>query len=179
MQDDMLKEVINLIKSSNEIVVFSGAGISTNSGILDFRSSDGLYTLIEQNYDLPYPEAIFDIEYFVDDPGPFFDFTSTLLLQSASPTRCHEFIAWLEEQGKISLIVTQYIDMLHHLAGSTKVIECHGTFRTAHCINCDCEYSLEDIEQSIFDGMIPYCECGFEKNDYLARAGEAVLIQSQ
>ncbi len=156
----MIEKVINLIKKSNNIVVFTGAGISTNSGILDFRSSDGLYNLIEQNYDLPYPEAIFDLDYFLDNPIPFYELTKNMISQYANPTKCHEFIAWLEQKNKISLVVTQNSDMLHHIAGSAKVMECHGTFRTAHCMECDNEYNFSDYEPMVLDGIIPHCECG-------------------
>jgi NAD-dependent SIR2 family protein deacetylase len=77
-----------------------------------------------------------------------------------SPTKCHEFIAWLEEMNKVSIIVTQNCDMLHHLSGSKKVLECHGTFRTAHCLYCDKKFHLTDYKHTISDGMIPRCECG-------------------
>ena len=160
LQNRMYQKIIDLIKKSNNIVVFTGAGISTNSGILDFRSSDGLYNLIEQKFDLPYPEAIFDLDYFKENPEPFFDLVRNLFSQYASPTVCHEFISWLEEQNKVSIVVTQNSDMLHHLAGSKKVLECHGTFRTAHCLECDNEYQLSEYEQTVLDGIIPHCDCG-------------------
>lgn len=156
----MFQEIIDLIHKSHNIVVFTGAGISTNSGILDFRSSDGLYNLIEQNYDLPYPEAIFDLDYFMENPEPFYKLTANMFSHYASPTKCHEFIAWLEEKNKVSIIVTQNSDMLHHLAGSKNILECHGTFRTAHCLNCDEQYQFADYEQTVLDGIIPHCECG-------------------
>lgn len=156
----MSEEIINFIKNSNKILVFTGAGISTNSGILDFRSSDGLYRLIEENYDLPYPEAIFDLDYFIDDPKPFFDLTRNMFSQYARPTKCHDFITWLQEKNKISMIVTQNSDMLHQMSGSSNVLECHGTFQTAHCLDCEEEFDLSEYESTVLDGVIPYCSCG-------------------
>ena len=156
----MHQNVIDVIKGSQNIVVFTGAGISTNSGILDFRSSDGLYNLIEQNFDLPYPEAIFDLSYFTENPEPFFQLTREMLSLYPQPTRCHEFISQLEQSKKISTIITQNSDMLHYYAGSTKVVECHGTFRTAHCLDCEQGYALSDYEQAVLDGMVPHCRCG-------------------
>ena len=156
----MYQDAIDLIKNSQDIVVFTGAGISTNSGIPDFRSSNGLYNLIKQNYDLPFPEAIFDLSFFMENPEPFFQIARDMFSQYASPTKCHEFIAGLEENGKISIVVTQNSDMLHSLAGSQKVLECHGTFGTAHCLDCNQEYTLADYEPAVLDGIVPHCECG-------------------
>lgn len=139
------KEVINLIKESKKIVVFTEAGISTNCGIPDFRSSDGLYNFIDNFYELPYPEAIFDLNYFIENPNPFFQLARNMFASYPSPTRCHEFVSWLEEKVKVILVVTQNSDMLHHLVVSRNIIECHGTFRTAHCMMCDSEYQFSDI----------------------------------
>ena len=156
----MYHEIADLIRKSNRIIVFTGAGISANSGILDFRSSDGLYNMIEQNFDLPYPEAIFDLDLFMENPGPFFGLARDLFSQNARPTLCHEFVAQLEEQNKVLVVVTQNSNMLHHQAGSTKVVECHGTFRTAHCLEYGDEFAFPEYEQTVLDGIIPHCDCG-------------------
>lgn len=160
MHEEKLSGAVDLIRTSHDIVVFTGAGISTNSGIPDFRGPKGLYTQIGKRFNLPYPEAIFDIEYFVHHPEPFFQLAKDLLTQRAEPTLCHRFLAWLEKRGKLSLVMTQNFDMLHSLAGSKKVLECHGTLRTAHCMKCRKPYSVEDIEQPILAGEIPHCKCG-------------------
>ena len=156
----MYQEIINLIKKSQNIIVFTGAGISTNSGILDFRGPDGLYGLVERNYDLPYPEAIFELYFFKKNPEPFFDLIRNMFSQNPGPTKCHEFVTWLEKKNKVSIIVTQNCDRLHHLSGSKNILECHGTFRTAHCLYCDKEFQLSDYEQILLDGMTPHCKCG-------------------
>lgn len=156
----MFDQAIDLIIKSKNILVFTGAGISTKSGILDFRSENGLYKFISKNYDLPYPEAIFDISYFKKNPKPFFSIAEKMLEQHAEPTKCHKFLAWLEENKRISLVITQNIDMLHHSAGSKKVLECHGSFMTAHCLECKSAFSLNDYKQTVLDGLIPYCDCG-------------------
>ena len=159
MKKTSINKIIKLFKTSNNIVVFSGAGISTNCGIPDFRSENGLYKMIEKKYNLPYPEAIFDINYFKKNPEPFFNLSKGLFSNKVRPSKCHEFIAWLENIGKISLIVTQNIDMLHKKAGSKKVIECHGTYSTAHCIDCNKKYKIDEIRSQMTEGIVPYCDC--------------------
>ena len=158
--EKIYENVIKLIDESKRILVFTGAGISTNCGIPDFRSKNGLYNNIDQDSELPYPEAIFEIDYFKQNPYPFYKLTRSMLLQEFLPTKCHRFIAYLESKNKVELVVTQNIDMLHHKAGSVKVLECHGTFRTAKCIECHKTYTLDTIQQTILDGEIPTCECG-------------------
>ncbi len=160
MAQETLEGVIELVKKSNKIIVFTGAGISTNCGIPDFRGENGLYSIVQSRYNLPYPEAIFEIDYFAENPEPFFNLSRDLFLEVPAPSKAHEFVAWLEEMDKISLVVTQNVDMLHHRAGSIKVLECHGTYRTAHCMICDRLYNIEDIEHEMREGMVPYCDCG-------------------
>lgn len=158
--ENIYEKVTRLIEQSKRILVFTGAGISTNTGIPDFRSEKGLYSLVDKEFDLPYPEAIFDIHYFKENPYPFYELTRKMLLQKFYPTLCHRFIAFLESIHKVELVVTQNIDMLHHTSGSVNVLECHGTYRTAHCIECHKPYVLETIQQTILDGEIPTCDCG-------------------
>lgn len=160
MQDDIIDKVVNKINESKNITVFTGAGISTNCGIPDFRSENGLYNMVKKKYDLPYPEAIFDINYFLKDPKPFFDLSKGLFGNNIEPSISHKFIAWLESINKISLVMTQNIDMLHSKAGNKKVIECHGTYKSAHCIRCDKIYELQDIENDLKNGNVPECSCG-------------------
>ena len=158
----MYRDIIELLTVSHEIVVFTGAGVSTNCGIPDFRGPDGLYHTLKQQYDLPYPEAIFDLGYFQQNPTPFFDLSRNICSENIEPSLAHKFIAWLEQQKKVALVVTQNIDMLHHQAGSEKVIECHGTYRSAHCLLCGKKYQLKDIEAEMQAGSVPYCGCGGE-----------------
>ena len=159
MDNKQLKKVVNLFKNSDKITVFTGAGISTNCGIPDFRGPEGLYTFVQEKYNLPYPEAIFDIDFFHRNPAPFYQLSKELFTEEIKPSVTHQFVAWLEEQNKISLVMTQNIDMLHTIAGNKKVIECHGGYQTAHCTKCEKKYSFKDIEQSMRKGKVPYCTC--------------------
>lgn len=160
MDSDQQDKIVKLFKNSKYITAFTGAGISTSCGIPDFRGPKGLYSFVQKKYNLPYPEAIFDIDFFKSNPMPFYQFSKELFTEKAMPSITHKFIAWLEKQNKISLVMTQNIDMLHTIAGNKKVIECHGGYQTAHCINCGKKYKFEDIENSMKNGKVPYCNCG-------------------
>ena len=154
------KKAAEMIKKSEGIIAFTGAGISTNSGIPDFRSENGIYAMLEGKFNLPYPEAVFDIDYFKKDPGPFFKISNDLLQQDPPPTPCHCFLAELEKLNKIELVITQNIDMLHQKAGTQRLVECHGSFETACCTGCSEKYSINEIKPDILQGQIPYCSCG-------------------
>jgi NAD-dependent SIR2 family protein deacetylase len=159
MNDKDISEMAGLFGRSGKITVFTGAGISVNSGIPDFRSSNGLYSFVGEKYDLPFPEAIFEISYFKKNPAPFFDLSRDLVAGDIKPTLAHKFIAHLEEKNKLNLVMTQNIDMLHQKAGNKKVIECHGTYETAHCLDCGKKYGLNDIKSNLERGSVPYCDC--------------------
>ena len=148
---------IDLMKSSTRILVVTGAGISTSAGIIDFRSPGGLYDVAVQRYDLPYPEAIFDINYFKRNPEPFFRLSAELLLADIEPSLCHRFLAALEKNGQILHVITQNIDMLHEKAGSRNVIEGHGSYRSGHCISCGEAYGFEDFSDPLLRGEAPRC----------------------
>jgi NAD-dependent SIR2 family protein deacetylase len=154
-----IHDATRLLSEAKTVLCVTGAGISTNCGIPDFRSAGGLYAMIAQTYDLPYPEAMFELSYFLQNPEPFFDLSRGICSETVAPSRTHEFLAWPEQIGKEVYIVTQNIDMLHQRAGSTHVIECHGTYRTAHCVACSAPYTLTDIEPEIREGRIPHCRC--------------------
>ena len=154
-----IKKMIQLFNASDKITVFTGAGISVNAGIPDFRSHKGLYSFVQKKYDLPYPEAIFDISYFRENPSPFFDLSKGLVETGVEPTLAHRFVAYLESENKISLVMTQNIDMLHQKAGNKKVVECHGTYETAHCLKCGRSYGFDRIKDELEKGQVPYCEC--------------------
>ncbi len=158
--DDVIGKAAELIRSSGKIAVFTGAGISTSCDIPDFRGENGLYSIVKKKYNLPFPEAIFDIDFFAENPSPFFDLSKDFFSDDVHPSLSHRFIAWLEEQGKISVVVTQNIDMLHEKAGSKKVVACHGTYAAAHCLKCGKPYTFENIENRMKTGTVPYCGCG-------------------
>lgn len=143
-----------MIKESNRIVFFGGAGVSTESGIPDFRSEDGLY---RQKYSVP-PEVILSADYFYAHTEEFYEFyRDKMLCLSAKPNAAHEKLAEWERAGKLSAVVTQNIDGLHQAAGSRKVFELHGSVHRNFCLKCGKRYSAEFILKS--EG-IPRCTCG-------------------
>lgn len=142
------------IAGSDNIVFFGGAGVSTESGIPDFRSVDGLYN---QQYDYP-PETIISHSFYRRNPEEFYRFyKNRMLFPGAKPNAAHLALARLEEQGKLQAVITQNIDGLHQAAGSREVMELHGSVHRNYCTRCGQFYSLEDIMQ--MDG-VPHCSCG-------------------
>ncbi|XP_061453629.1 NAD-dependent protein deacetylase sirtuin-2 [Rhineura floridana] len=151
-----------LTEKCKKIVCMVGAGISTAAGIPDFRSPDtGLYANLQQ-YNLPYPEAIFEISYFKQHPEPFFALARELYPGQFKPTVCHYFIRLLKEKGLLLRCYTQNIDTLERVAGlgQDDLVEAHGTFFTSHCISSTCRkaYSLDWMKEKIFSSLIPKCE---------------------
>lgn len=150
----MNPELEKLIQKSRRIVFFGGAGVSTESGIPDFRSVDGLY---HQKYDEP-PETILSHSYFIRYPEKFFRFyRDKMLVEGAKPNAAHLRLAQLEREGRLNAVVTQNIDGLHGAAGSRNVYELHGSVLRNHCMKCGRFYDVGFIRQS--EG-IPRCECG-------------------
>jgi NAD-dependent deacetylase len=146
-----LKEII---QKSDNIVFFGGAGVSTESGIPDFRSTDGLY---HQKYDYP-PETILSHTFFMKKTEEFYRFyRDKMLCLDAQPNAAHLKLAELEAAGKLTAVVTQNIDGLHQLAGSKKVLELHGSVLRNYCMRCGKFYDAEYILSST---GIPKCECG-------------------
>ena len=142
------------IEASDNIVFFGGAGVSTESGIPDFRSTDGLYN---QQYDYP-PETIISHSFYVKKPKEFYRFyKNKMLFPEAKPNRAHMALAKLEREGKVKAVVTQNIDGLHQAAGSREVLELHGSVHRNYCTRCGRFYSLDDILKA--DG-VPVCDCG-------------------
>lgn len=157
---DDYSELEALIDKSERILVFTGAGISTSSGIPDFRGAEGLYQRVQMEYHLPYAEALFDLDYFHQNPRPFFSFSQELFKQNPKPSETHAFLADLESRGKIEMIVTQNIDMLHQKAGSTRVMECHGGYETGHCQECGSLQQKDAFWPAMIQGAVPHCSCG-------------------
>ena len=144
----------SIIVDSEKIVFFGGAGVSTESGIPDFRSQDGLYNM---KYKYP-PEQIISHSFFMADPEEFFRFyRDRMIYPAAKPNAAHLKLAERERAGKLSAVVTQNIDGLHSDAGSKNVIELHGSVRRNHCMKCGKSYGLEFITSA--DG-VPRCSCG-------------------
>ena len=151
---DQLKTLQNWIDDSHSIVFFGGAGVSTESGIPDFRSVDGLYN---QKYDYP-PEEILSRTFFDARPEEFYRFyRDKMLCLDAQPNAAHKKLAQLEAAGKLRSVVTQNIDGLHQLAGSRRVWELHGSVHRNHCMRCHKGYPVEFIRDS---AGVPRCTCG-------------------
>jgi NAD-dependent deacetylase len=126
-------ECAGLIKNAGSVVALTGAGISTASGIPDFRGPQGLY--VTRRYD---PEKVFDIDWFRHSPGDFYEFSRDLVevVKDVRPTFSHHFLAELEKAGSLTAVITQNIDMLHQMAGSRRVVELHGSYHSATCLAC-------------------------------------------
>ena len=151
MQLEILRQ---WIQECNRIVFFGGAGVSTESGIPDFRSTDGLYS---QKFDYP-PETIISHTFYLRDPEYFFRFYREKMLPLGfKPNVTHNKLAQWEKDGKLLAVITQNIDGLHQKAGSKNVLELHGSVLRNYCTRCNKLYSAEFIRDA-FD--IPRCECG-------------------
>jgi len=142
------------VRESDNIVFFGGAGVSTESGIPDFRSVDGLY---HQKWKFP-PETILSASFFERDPEEYYRFhREKLVIEGVKPNRAHLRLAELEREGKLRAVVTQNIDGLHQAAGSRKVLELHGSILRAYCSRCRKPYPPEAIN---YGTGVPRCTCG-------------------
>lgn len=151
---DKIEKLINMIKECKNIVVFTGAGVSTESGIPDFRSKDGLYNM---KYSYP-PEEILSHSFFVNKTEEFYRFyRDKLNVLDKEPNIVHSTLKELEDMGKVRGIITQNIDVLHEKAGSKMVVTFHGSVYNNHCIKCSKFYSAEAVFNST---GICRCECG-------------------
>ena len=155
----------NYIKTNHtsNVIVLIGAGISCAAGIPDFRTpGTGLYYNL-QRFNLPRPESIFSIDYFQENPEPFFELAKETMPGKFKPTFAHYFPVILHRHNLLRRVYTQNIDGLERVAGlpSDKIVECHGTYFTAHCLNCKKEYDFKDIKDQLEKGEVIKCsECG-------------------
>lgn len=160
--------LIQGIKSGQKITFFQGAGISTSAGIPDFRSAKtGLYANLEK-FNLPYPEAVFDIDYFKKTPKPFYILAEELYPGKFDPTPFHFMLKVFQNHGLIKRVYTQNIDTLERIVGidSELIVEAHGSFATNHCIKCGNEMSTLEIKKFMASNKIPQCKCkGLVKPD--------------
>ena len=149
-----LEQLQAWIDGSDNIVFFGGAGVSTESGIPDFRSVDGLY---HQQFAYP-PEVMLSHSFYEAHPEEFFDFyRKKLLVQGAQPNAAHRKLAQLEAAGKLRAVITQNIDGLHQLAGSREVLELHGSTLRNHCERCGKSYDTSVVARA---AGVPRCSCG-------------------
>ena len=151
---DNIDKLIKYIKESKRIVFFGGAGVSTESGLKDFRSKDGLYN---EKYDYP-PEEILSHHFFIEKTLEFYKFYKDKLdIGNLNYNITHDVLAKLENTGKISSIITQNIDGFHQMAGSKKVLELHGSIHRNYCMDCGKFYDKDYVFKS---SSIPKCTCG-------------------
>ncbi len=152
---DKIELFMSMVKKSDNIVFFGGAGVSTESGIPDFRSEDGLYRV---KYSYP-PETILSHDFFFSHTDEFYKFYfDKMIYTDAEPNAAHKALAKLERMGKLKAIVTQNIDNLHQMAGSKNVLELHGSVYRNRCTRCNRFFSLTDMLDKQED--IPHCDCG-------------------
>ena len=153
--DEKIRQLKEIIEKTDNLVFFGGAGVSTESGIPDFRSTDGLYNM---KYKYP-PETIISHTFFVRRPEEFYEFyKDKMMALDARPNKAHEKLAQWEQEGKCRAVITQNIDGLHQMAGSKNVLELHGSVHRNYCQRChkgyDAAYMLN------YEGEVPLCECG-------------------
>ena len=151
---DAILQLKKLVDESDNIVFFGGAGVSTESGIKDFRSVDGLY---RQKFKYP-PETILSHSFYESHTEEFYEFYRTkMLAPDAQPNAAHKKLAQWEREGKLKAVITQNIDGLHQKAGSREVLELHGSVLRNHCLRCGKFYGVEAVAEST---GIPRCTCG-------------------
>jgi len=170
---ESVKRLKDLVDGSDNIVFFGGAGVSTESGIPDFRSEDGLY---RQQYDYP-PETILSHTFYESKPEEFFRFyRAKLLVPDAKPNAAHRKLAELEKQGKLKAVVTQNIDGLHQAAGSRTVLELHGSVLRNYCENCQRPYAIDFMLRS---QSVPHCvACGGRVKPGVVLSGEGLAMDT-
>lgn len=158
MDNQQIKKLKEYIKESKKIVFFGGAGVSTESGIPDFRSKDGLYNQHDVQFDKYEPEYLLSRECLYNNPKVFYEFYRQKMdTRNIEPNITHKVLAKMEQIGKLEAIVTQNIDGLHQKAGSKNVFEIHGTTRRNYCSKCKMEYHPDFIFNT--KDAIPKCEC--------------------
>jgi NAD-dependent deacetylase len=168
---DSIKAVASDIKISKNIVVFTGAGISAESGIPTYRGKEGLWS----KYD---PNLYANITYFLQDPSYYWNFFREVrypMLKKMKPNKGHLALAELETLGKLKTMITQNIDGLHQEAGSSSVIELHGTTRIIYCLNCSQEYSMDEAFSMLEAQIPPVCsECNGKLRPAVVFFGESL-----
>lgn len=174
MKEDLIDRAAQLIKNSRMTVALTGAGISTPSGIPDFRSpGSGLWEKID-------PIEVATIDSFLRRPDRFYQFMKSIsqTVENAQPNPAHLALAEWEQMGLLHSIVTQNIDNLHQRAGSKNVIELHGNGERAFCMKCRKKHTPAEIKQLLADNDVPYCECGGVIKPDVILFGEQLPLQA-
>jgi len=157
--EEKIEKLKAWIDKSNKIVFFGGAGVSTESGVPDFRSKDGLYNQHDVRFDMYQPEYLLSHSCYEQHPDVFYEFYRQKMdTRGIKPNAAHKYLASLEEEGKLKAVVTQNIDGLHQLAGSKTVYEIHGTTSKNYCDKCGKRFPSDYIFTS--KESVPHCTCG-------------------
>ena len=159
MSSEIMHAFIEALKSSKDTAVFTGAGVSTLSGIKDFRSPDGVYSRPWQGYSV---EDILSLHFFKRDPAIFYQWAREFCycLDRYQPSIVHQLLADLEARKIIGGVMTQNIDVLHQKAGSKHVLEVHGSPSNHHCLKCRKSFGYDEIAPTVMKGEVPKCDCG-------------------
>ena len=168
--EKVYEQLAAMIRAATHCVAFTGAGISTLSGIRDFRGKNGLYTL-------PETDKLFDIEVFYQTPSVYYRLAKDFIygLQEKEPSIVHQVLSGLEAQGRLAALITQNIDLLHQKAGSRHVIEVHGSPSRHSCTGCSYTTSFEDVVSVARTGEVPLCpRCGHALKPDITFFGEAL-----
>ena len=153
-----MDDALHLLTTCENIVVLTGAGVSVSCGIPDFRSENGLYARLRRDFpSLPDPQAMFDMNFFRQDPRPFFKFAREIYPGQFEPSASHRFIRGLEQRDQLLRNYTQNIDTLEYACGLERVIACHGGFSTATCTRCGFKVDCEALREDIFAQRVPLC----------------------
>lgn len=169
---DSAADLVRLVREARHCVALTGAGISTLSGIPDFRGPQGLYHRTDID-----AEKLFDLRYFMRDPSYYYRHGKDFLynLDDKTPNLVHTVLADMEQQGLLQAVITQNIDLLHHKAGSRRVLELHGSPLHHRCLTCGRESSFQDIVRTVRAGETPRCEsCGGIVKPDIVFFGEAL-----
>jgi len=158
-----IDDVVDLIARSKNVLVLTGAGVSTSCGLPDFRSKDGVYAIVGKDSRIKEPTDLFNIEFFRTNVQPFYDFAKELWPGNVKPSPCHRFIRALERNKKLLRNYTQNIDTLESVCGIKHIIQCHGSFDTATCTSCKFKCDGKEISSSVLKGKLPYCPKCSEK----------------
>ncbi|KAF8587866.1 SIR2-domain-containing protein [Ramaria rubella] len=155
-----ITDVMDLLIKSQRIMVLSGAGISVSSGIPDFRSKNGLYQMLKSTdeFDLDDPQQMFDLEFFKENPHIFYSFAKEIYPSNHTPSLAHRFIKLLENRQKLLRNYTQNIDDLESSAGIETVLQCHGSFSKATCLQCGTQFPGNTIEADVLAQRVPICK---------------------
>ncbi|GLE07232.1 hypothetical protein PINS_up017255, partial [Pythium insidiosum] len=155
---DTVQDLIKVLRRAKKVLVIAGAGISVSCGIPDFRSKDGIYEMVKHmDFALPEPECLFHIDYFREDPTPFFQVVQNVFAHSPQPSTTHFFLKSLQDKGMLLRLYSQNIDGLEEVAGVTKYIPCHGSFAWSSCMRCKARVRTQSVLPVIQAGVIPTC----------------------